>query len=72
MNLLVHMSHSKGRLSSAVFLPQFLPLKDIASYKAECLDKPEGHCLEYEEGSSLKDLSLRLHYCPSPAPDLTQ
>lgn len=41
------------------FLPRALPLKEIASHasEADCLGELEGHSLEHEQGSTLKDLS---------------
>ena len=57
--ILVHMSKSKGRLQSAVFYATVSPIICITSHRAEagCLGEPEGHRLEHEEGSTLKDLS---------------
>lgn len=63
--ILVHTNQSKRKLSSAIFLPQFLLLKNITSHTAEAgLGEPDGHCLEHGVGSRLTDLSLRLHCCP--------
>lgn len=56
------------------FVPQALPLRNIASHAAEadCLGEPEGHSLEHEEGSTLMDFSWGFIDAPFLPPNLLQ
>lgn len=55
-------------------MPQSIPLKDVTSHTAEagCLGEPEGHRLEYEQGSTLTDLSWGFIAAPFLPPNLLQ